>query len=63
MQMDQQALTAALAESNKYEHLQTLGKGSFGYVLLARNTESHTGETVAIKLLPRAEVSLFASES
>jgi len=46
-----------LQEGNgKYIKLHTLGKGSFGFVLQARNTE--TQEVVAIKLLPRAEVNV-----
>lgn len=46
-----------LLENGLYEKMQLLGKGSFGFVLLARNTE--TQEVVAIKLLPRTEVSLY----
>eukprot|EP00775_Hariotina_reticulata_P011453 gene11453-11599_t len=47
-----------LQEGNgKYVKLHTLGKGSFGFVLQARNTE--TQEVVAIKLLPRAEVNKY----
>lgn len=57
----EQKLIAALNESGHFQHLQTLGKGSFGYVVRAsRSTAGSTqgaGETLAIKLLPRAEVS------
>lgn len=35
----------------KYEMLNWLGEGSFGFVLLARNL--YTGEEVAIKFWPR----------
>ena len=43
-----------LAENGQYVQLKTLGRGSFGFVVQARNTG--TQEVVAIKLLPRAGV-------
>lgn len=43
-----------LAENGQYVQLKTLGKGSFGFVVLAQNTG--TQEVVAVKLLPRNEV-------
>ncbi|KAF6257324.1 kinase-like domain-containing protein [Scenedesmus sp. NREL 46B-D3] len=59
----EQKLIAALNESGHFQHLQTLGKGSFGYVVRAsRSTAGSTqgaGETLAIKLLPRAEVTKY----
>jgi hypothetical protein len=59
--MADQELIAALNESGHFQHLETLGKGSFGYVVRAcRRTADSTqgaGEALAIKLLPRAEVS------
>jgi hypothetical protein len=59
--MADQELIAALNESGHFQHFETLGKGSFGYVVRAcRRTADSTqaaGEALAIKLLPRAEVS------
>lgn len=46
-----------LRESQKYERLQSLGKGSFGYVLLAKNRV--TGELAAIKFLKRSEINKY----
>eukprot|EP00878_Enallax_costatus_P002756 GHUV01002946.1.p1 GENE.GHUV01002946.1~~GHUV01002946.1.p1 ORF type:complete len:495 (+),score=188.21 GHUV01002946.1:1356-2840(+) len=46
-----------LAENGQYVQLKTLGKGSFGFVVQARNTG--TQEVVAIKLLPRAGVTKY----
>uniref|UniRef100_A0A383W2H5 Protein kinase domain-containing protein n=1 Tax=Tetradesmus obliquus TaxID=3088 RepID=A0A383W2H5_TETOB len=61
--MADQELIAALNESGYFQHLETLGKGSFGYVVRAcRRTADSTqggGEALAIKLLPRAEVTKY----
>eukprot|EP00798_Chlamydomonas_sp_ICE-L_P024140 gene24140-9725_t len=45
-----------LGEDGRYEKVQTLGKGSFGFVLLARNQQ---GELAAIKFLKRGEVNKY----
>lgn len=46
-----------LAGHPKYETVDWLGEGSFGFVLLARNLQ--TGEEVAIKFWPRGGVVIF----
>ena len=43
----------SLSENGCYERLRTLGRGSFGYVVLARDVS--TEEVVAIKLMPREQ--------
>ncbi len=40
----------------RYQKIQTLGKGSFGFVQLARNA---SGEMVAVKLLKRGDVNKY----
>lgn len=54
-------LIVALDESAHYQHLKTLVEGQSGFVVKAcRRTADSTqgvGETLAIKLLPRAQVS------
>jgi serine/threonine protein kinase len=41
-------------ENGKFEYIKELGRGSFGAVVLARNTR--TGENVAIKKMERAHL-------
>jgi hypothetical protein len=50
-----------LAGHDKYETIDWLGEGSFGFVLLARNL--HTGEEVAIKFWPRGRIAEFKTKS
>lgn len=46
-----------LLENPRYETVQLLGKGSFGFVQLAKNVE--TGDMVAIKFLKRGDVNKY----
>lgn len=46
-----------LLENSRYKKVQTLGKGCFGFVELARDT--HTDELVAIKMLKRSDVNKY----
>ncbi len=46
-----------LADNPKYEKIQTLGRGAFGFVMLAKNTT--TNEQVAVKCLKRSEVNKY----
>lgn len=46
-----------LRETGRYEKIQTLGKGAFGFVQLARNLQ--TGELAAVKLLKRSDVTKY----
>lgn len=50
-------IDAALREDGRFEQLKMLGKGSFGCVCQARDVQKD--EIVAIKLLPRAEVTKY----
>ncbi|KAG2499808.1 hypothetical protein HYH03_002104 [Edaphochlamys debaryana] len=46
-----------LKETGKYERVQSLGKGAFGFVQLGRNVQS--GELAAIKFLKRGDVNKY----
>ncbi|PNH07773.1 Serine/threonine-protein kinase SRK2E [Tetrabaena socialis] len=46
-----------LRETGRYERVQGLGKGAFGFVQLGRNIQN--GELAAIKFLKRAEVNKY----
>ncbi|WIA16599.1 hypothetical protein OEZ85_013266 [Tetradesmus obliquus] len=49
--------TAKMDEQGKFEFIKELGRGSFGSVVLARNTK--TGEQVAIKKMERAHLQRY----
>ncbi|GFH10705.1 protein kinase domain-containing protein [Haematococcus lacustris] len=49
-----------LAETNgRYTKIQSLGKGSFGFVQLASSNNGKTQEMVAVKLLKRGDVNKY----
>ena len=46
-----------MRETGRYERVQSLGKGAFGFVQLGRNLQN--GELAAIKFLKRGDVNKY----
>lgn len=55
--MSQQSEPDVLKETGRYEKVQSLGKGSFGFVQLARSVCNH--ELAAVKFLKRGDINKY----